>query len=344
MGGDHGCGVVVQGAKLALEDSDKITELFLVGNESEIKAARAAVSCADRRVKIVHASEVLTMQDKPVDALRKKKDCSIARAIEIVKDGRGDALISPGNTGGILTAATIRLRPLAGVDRAAIATVIPAPDNEFVLLDSGANVECKPWHLAEFAIMGSVYSREIVGYKSPRVGILANGTEDNKGNELTLEALKICRKLDLNFVGNIEGHDLFNNRVEVVVCDGFVGNIVLKTCESMAKGLFSWLKRELMANAKRKLGAMLAQNAFRAVKKRLDSENYGGAPLLGLNGVVMKVHASARERGIMNAIRICSESVKQNVNQSIVREMAAAHPVLEEAKHAHKHVAEPVHA
>ena len=344
MGGDHGCGVVVQGAKLALEAGDKITELYLVGNEVEIKAALSAAQCADARVKIVHASEVLTMQDKPVDALRKKKDCSIARAIELLKDGRGDALISPGNTGGILTAATIRLRPLPGVDRAAIATVIPAPDNEFVLLDAGANVECKPWHLAEFAIMGSVYAREIVGYKTPRVGILANGTEDNKGNELTLEALKICRQLNLNFIGNIEGHDLFNNRVDVVVCDGFVGNIVLKTCESMAKGMFAWLKRELMMNAKRKLGALLAQNAFRAVKQRLDSENYGGAPLLGLNGVVMKAHASARERAIMNAIRICSESVKQNVNQAIVREMAAAHDVLEAAKHAHQHVAEPAHA
>ena len=344
MGGDHGCGVVVRGAQLALETNDRITELFLVGNEAEIKPALAAAACADPRVRVIHASEVLTMQDKPVDALRKKKDCSIARALELVKDGRADALISPGNTGGILTAATIRLRPLAGVSRGAIATVIPAPDNEFVLLDAGANVECKPWHLAEFAIMGSVYSREIVGYKSPRVGILANGTEDNKGNELTLAALKICRQLNLNFVGNIEGHDLFNNRVEVVVCDGFVGNIVLKTCESLAKGMFAWLKRELMANSKRKLGAMLAKNAFRAVKHRLDSENYGGAPLLGLNGVVMKAHASARERAIMNAIRICGDSVKQNINEVMVRELAAAHEVLEAARHAHAPVAAPAHA
>ena len=272
------------------------------------------------------------MDDKPVVALRKKKDCSILRAVDLVKSGQADAVISPGNTGGIYAAATIRLRTLPGVSRGAIATVIPAPDNEFVLLDSGASVECKPWYLAEFAIMGSVYAREILGVKRPRVGILSNGTEDNKGTEMTLEAFRICRKLDLNFIGNVEGHDLFANRVDVVVCDGFVGNIVLKTCESMAKGMFAWLKRELMQNSKRRLGALLAKNAFRDIKHRLDADNYGGAPLLGLNGTVIKVHASAREQAFMNAIRVAAGSVGQNLNHAITRELAQAAPSLEEAK------------
>ena len=334
MGGDHGCGVAIDGVKLALAANARITELFLVGHEAEIKSSLHRAHCHDPRLKTVHASEVLTMDDKPVIGLRKKKDCSILRAVELVKDGKADAVISPGNTGGIYAAATIRLRTLAGVSRGAIATVIPAPDNEFVLLDSGASVECKPWYLAEFAIMGSIYAREILGVKRPRVGILSNGTEDNKGTELTLEALKICRKLDLNFVGNVEGHGLFANQVDVVVCDGFVGNIVLKTCESMAQGMFSWLKRELMQNSKRRLGALLAKNAFRTIKHRLDTDNYGGAPLLGLNGIVIKVHGSAGERAFMNAIRLASESVGQNINHIIAREMAHAAPCLEEAKQA----------
>jgi glycerol-3-phosphate acyltransferase PlsX len=217
---------------------------------------------------------------------------------------------------------------LAGISRAAIATVIPEPENEFVLLDAGANVECKPIHLAEFAVMGSIYAREILGKPSPRVGVLANGTEENKGNDLTIESNRILRKMDLNFIGNVEGHDLFHNRVDVVVCDGFVGNIVLKTCESMARGLFSWLKAELTANLRRQMGAYIAKDAFRSLKQRLDSENYGGAPLLGLDGVVMKAHASASPVAIMNAIRTASEAISHNLNQAIVRDMAKAGSIL----------------
>ena len=193
--------------------------------------------------------------------------------------------------------------------------MIPTPDNEFVLLDSGANIESKPMHLAHYAIMGSIYSREILGYKNPRVGVLSIGTEENKGNDLTLEAFKLCKKLDINFIGNVEGHDLFKSRVEVVVCDGFVGNIVLKTCESLAVGIFTMLKRELKANLGRKLGALLAQNAFRTIKKRMDPEAYGGAPLLGFNGAVMKAHGSARERAIASAIRVATETLQHRINQ-----------------------------
>ncbi|MCX6912903.1 MAG: phosphate acyltransferase PlsX, partial [Verrucomicrobia bacterium] len=256
MGGDHGCGVVIEGAKRALQADPRITALYLVGHRSEIHAALPQGGFRDHRVRVVHASEVLTMADKPAAALRRKKDCSIARAVELAHDGKVDAVVSPGNTGGIFAAATFKLGRIPGVDRGAIATVIPTPDNEFVLLDSGANIECKPLHLAHFAIMGSIYSREILGYKNPRVGILSIGTEDTKGNELTLAAFKLCKQLDLNFIGNVEGHDLFRNGVDVVVCDGFVGNIVLKTCESLALAMFSFLKRELTANPRRQLGAL----------------------------------------------------------------------------------------
>jgi glycerol-3-phosphate acyltransferase PlsX len=324
MGGDHGCGVVIEGVKRALQAAPAITALYLVGNRSEIHAALPQGGFRDHRVRVVHTTEVLTMADKPTAALRRKKDCSIARAMELVREDKVDAVVSPGNTGGIFAAATFKLGRIPGVDRGAIATVIPAPDNEFVLLDSGANIECKPIHLAHYAVMGSIYSREILGYKEPRVGILSIGTEDSKGNELTLEAFRLCKLLDLHFVGNVEGHDLFQNRVDVVVCDGFLGNVVLKTCESLASAMFSMLKRELTANPRRQLGALLAHNAFRTIKRRMDPEGFGGAPLLGFNGTVMKAHGSARERAIANAIRVTTENIQQHVNQTIAHEIARA--------------------
>ena len=324
MGGDHGCGVVIEGARRALAADDRIKTLYLVGDQTAIHAALPSRGFRDHRMRVVHASEVLTMEDKPATAVRKKKDCSITRAVQLVHEGKADAVVSPGNTGGIFAAATFKLGRLAGVDRGGIAAVIPTPDNEFVLLDSGANIESKPMHLAHYAIMGSIYSHEILGYKNPRVGVLSIGTEENKGNDLTLEAFKLCKKLDINFIGNVEGHDLFKSRVEVVVCDGFVGNIVLKTCESLAVGIFTMLKRELKTNLGRKLGALLAQNAFRTIKKRMDPEAYGGAPLLGFNGAVMKAHGSARERAIASAIRVTTESLQHRINQIIAEQIARA--------------------
>ena len=330
MGGDHGCGVVIEGAKRALLANKEITTLYLVGDKAKIHAALPHRGFRDHRVRVIHASEVLTMEDKPAAAVRKKKDCSIVRAMELVKDGKADAVVSPGNTGGIFAAATFRLGRIPGVDRGGIATVIPGPDNEFVLLDSGANIECKPLHLAQYAVMGSIYSREILGYKNPRVGILSIGTEDTKGNELTLAAFSLCKKLKLNFIGNIEGRDLFENHVDVVVCDGFVGNIVLKTCESLAGGIFTMLKRELTSSPQRQFGAMLVKNAFRAIKRRMDPEVYGGAPLLGFNGSVLKAHGSAKERAITNALRVSATNMQNNVNQIIAREIAAANLLLDE--------------
>ncbi len=332
MGGDHGSEVIIEGVKRALETDRKVTELFLVGKQEEIQAALSASQFNDRRVKIVHATEVMTMEDKPTAAMRKKKDSSMARAMELVAEGKADAVISVGNTGGILASATFKLRPLPGVERAGIVTVIPGADNEFVLLDSGANVECKPIHLLQYAVMGNIYSREILGYKKPRVGLLSVGTEDGKGNELTLEAFKLCKQIDINFIGNVEGYDLFNNRVDVVICDGFVGNVVLKTCESLAMGMITMLKRELSRNPKRKLGAYLAQNALRAIKRRMDPEAYGGAPLLGLNGTVMKAHGSAREKAIMNAIRITTETVEHQINKAITDELQRANERLAATK------------
>jgi phosphate acyltransferase len=324
MGGDHGCGVVIEGAIRALQADSRISTLYLVGNRSEIHAALPRGGFRDHRVRVVHASEVLTMEDKPVAAVRRKKDSSIVRAVELVHEGKADAVISLGNTGGIFAAATFRLGRIPGVDRGGIATIIPTPDQHFVLLDSGANIECKPLHLAHYAAMGSIYSQQILGCENPRVGILSVGTEDSKGNELTLQAFKLCKLLDLNFIGNVEGHDLFKNHVDVVVCDGFVGNIVLKSCESLALAMFSLLKRELTANPGRQLGALLAKNAFHAIRRRMDPELYGGAPLLGFNGTVLKAHGSARERAIASAIRVTTQSIQHNLNGLIGEQIARA--------------------
>src|SRR5580658_2123074 len=320
MGGDHGCGVVIAGVKLALEANKKISALYLVGDQSAIHASLPERGFRDHRVKVIHASEVVKMDDKPAAALRRKKDSSIARAAGLITEGKADALVSLGNTGGIFAAATFKIGRIEGVDRGCIATVIPRHGNEFVLLDSGANIECKPLHLAQFAVMGNVYSREVLGRRNPRVGVLSIGTEDSKGNELTLEAFKLCKKLDLNFIGNVEGHDLFKDHVDVVVCDGFVGNIVLKTSESLAVAMFSMLKRELMQNTKRQLGELLAKDAFQAIRRRMDPEVYGGAPLLGFKSVVLKAHGGARERAVASAIRVTAHTIQNHINEIIARE------------------------
>jgi len=329
MGGDHGCGVVIAGVKLALDANKNISALYLVGDQAAIHAALPARGFRDHRVKVIHTTQVVEMDDKPANALRKKKDSSIARAADLVAEGQADALVSLGNTGGIFAAATFKVGRVPGVDRGCIATVIPRQGNEFVLLDAGANVECKALHLAQFAVMGSIYSREVLGRKNPRVGILSIGTEDSKGNELTLEAFKLCKLLDLNFIGNIEGHDLFKDHVDVVVCDGFVGNIVLKTSESLAVAMFSMLKRELMSNPKRQIGAYLARDAFQAIRKRMDPEVYGGAPMLGFKGIVFKAHGSARERAVASAIRVTAETLQHHVNESIAREISRANEKLD---------------
>ena len=328
MGGDHGCGVVIEGAKKALQADQKITVLYLVGDKEKIHAALPDGGFRDHRVRVVQAGEVITMEDEPATAVRRKRDASIVRAMELVRDQKADAVVSAGNTGGIFASASFKLKRIEGIRRGGIATVIPTAQQEFVLIDSGANIECKPIDLAQFAIMGSVYSREILQRPNPRVGILSIGTEANKGNDLTLGAFELCKKLPINFIGNVEGHDLFENRVDVVVCDGFVGNIVLKTCESLATAMFSLLKEELKASARRKLGAVLAKYAFRAIKKRMDPEGFGGAPMLGFNGSVMKVHGSSRERAISVAIHVAARNIQNHVNTAIAREIASAKEIL----------------
>ena len=328
MGGDRGPEVVVHGAQLALQAIPAITHLFLVGDERQINSARQNLGFQDARVQVVHASQVLEMQDKPVEGLRRKKDCSLLRAVDLLKEGKAQALISTGNTGGLVAASTIRLRTLEGVERPAIGPVMPSEKSFWVLIDAGATPECSPMQLAQFAIMGSLYCQKILGKPDPRVGILSNGTEEIKGTELTREAHQLCRKLGLNYIGYVEGNALFTGEAEVVVTDGFMGNIVLKSLEGMGRSVGRLLKGELTATPVRKLGAALAKGALDALKTRLDPDAYGGAPLLGLNGNVIKAHGSANERAVKNAIRVATETIQHHLNESIIDHIAKANDVL----------------
>ena len=323
MGGDHGCAVAIAGIKQALEADHAIAKIFLVGRELEIQAACRQAGLTDRRAEVFHASEVLTMEDKPLEGIRKKKDSSMVRAIELAREGKADAVVSAGNTGA-LVAGSMKLRRLEGVDRPAIACRMPSRKGDFVLLDAGANAVCEARHLAQFAVMGSIYAQAILGQSRPRVGVLSNGSEESKGTELTRETARLCALLDLNFIGYVEGFDLFNDAVDVVVTDGFTGNIVLKTVESLGGAMMYLLKSQVQANLLRKFGAALCRGVFRGIKQRMDPEVYGGAVLLGLNGIVVKAHGSSRERAFASAIRVATEEIKHGLNQSISQQIARA--------------------
>ena len=323
MSGDHGCSVVIEGVKQALEADKSIATIYLVGNQADINSARERAQLRDSRIQILHASEVLTMDDKPLEGIRKKKDSSLVRAIELVRAGKADAIISPGNTGA-LVAGCMKLGRLDGVKRPAIAARMPSRTQDFVLLDAGANDVCEPLHLAQFAVMGNVYAKVLLGVAKPRVGVLSNGSEESKGNDLTRGAAKLCRLLDLNFIGYVEGFDLFDDAVDVVVTDGFTGNVVLKTAESLGYAIGSILKKELTASPIRKLGAQLAKGGLRKMKKRMDPEVYGGAVVLGLNGTVIKTHGSSRQRAIANAIRVAAEEIRHGINQLVSQQIAKA--------------------
>ncbi len=325
MGGDFGPPNIVGGAVMALKEYPHIEKLFLVGDTPRIETELKKHGCNDRRIEIVHATQVVEMSDGAVDAVRRKKDSSVSRAVDLVKKGDATAIVSAGHTGAAVAATTIKLRTLPGVDRPGIAAVIPSETNIFVLIDAGANSDPRPDHLVQYAIMGSVYSRHVLGYEKPAVGLMSIGDEDMKGSDLTKEVFKILKQSDLNFRGNIEGHDLFADPVEVVVCDGFVGNVILKTCESIGDAIFKWLKHELMKSKTRMVGAYLARNAFLTIRKKVNYEEYGGMPLLGVNGICIIAHGASTPLAIKNALRVAAESIEHQVNPHIVEEVRRHH-------------------
>jgi phosphate acyltransferase len=276
---------------------------------------------------VLHASEQVAMAESPAQAIRRKKDSSISKAIDLVKNGEADAMVSAGNTGAVVVAATLKLRTLEGVERPAIAMVMPTKTAKPVLLiDAGANTDCTAKWLEQFAVMGSTYSRVILKQENPVVGLLSIGGEESKGNEVTKEAFGALSKLKgIKFKGNVEGHDLFKGETDVVVCDGFVGNVVLKTSESVAGAVTHWMKQEFGKNPIRMLGAFLLRGALEAMKKRTDPEMYGGAPLLGVQGICIIAHGVSSGRAVLNAIRVAAEAAQNHLDQLIKNEISGTH-------------------
>lgn len=315
MGGDDAPRVEIEAAVLAARRWN--IHIVLVGDQDRISEELKKHDCAGLALTIRHASQVVGMQDSASDAVRKKKDSSIRVAFNLVKEGQASAVVSAGNSGATMAAGMFVLKRVRGIDRPAIATIMPNLRDQTLVLDVGGNVDCKPLHLAQFAAMGDVYARHILGKSDPKVGLLSNGEEEKKGTELTRETHGLLKNSRFNYVGYVEGRDIFNGSVDVVVCDGFVGNVVLKVSEGVADALTTLLKREFENRFWAKLGFLLARPAFRAFKKKIDYAEYGGAPLLGIEGVGMICHGGSSPQAIMNAIRMARDYAAMDINRKL---------------------------
>jgi glycerol-3-phosphate acyltransferase PlsX len=321
MGGDNAPAVEVEGALQAARDLR--TKIILVGQEEKIRAELVRIGIPYPRekrlhIEIVHASEVITMDDPVATSVRRKRDSSIRVAARLVREGKAHGLVSAGNTGAVMATTKLVLGTLPSIDRPALAGIFPTLKGRgTVLLDVGANAECKPIHLKQFAIMGAIYSRSILGVRNPRVGLMSIGEEDLKGTELIKEAAQLLREAPINFCGNVEGRDIFTGDVDVIVSDGFTGNVILKTSEGLVEAIMSLLKTELGQTVVTQLGGMLSFNAFRSFKKRLDYSEFGGAPLLGCKQISIICHGSSSVKAIRNAIRVAKEFHQAQLNERI---------------------------
>jgi glycerol-3-phosphate acyltransferase PlsX len=315
MGGDVGPPVTVEGAVAAAQEG--LAEIVLVGDKASVERELTRQGAAKLPITVRHASQVIAMDEPPSHALRRKRDSSMRVAAELVRDGEAAAFISAGNTGAAMAIAMFTMGVLPGVDRPAIAVPLPNLKGRTILLDVGANVDPKPRHLVQYAIMGHVYARDILGIVRPRVGLLSVGQEEGKGNELVREVFKTLEGMPLNFAGNVEGRDLYNGSVDVVVTDGFTGNVALKISESLADMIVHLIREELTRGSMAKLGALLVRPAFRRFWKRVDYNELGGAPLLGINGVCIISHGASPPRAVKNAIRVAAEWVRTDVNAHI---------------------------
>ncbi len=314
MGGDNAPAEILNGALLALEEFQDI-EITFVGKQEVIEAGLPRPDM--ERVKIVDAREEIEMAEPPVNAVRKKKDASMVVGMRMVAEGQGDVFITAGSTGAAIAGSTLIVRRAKGVERPALAPVLPSLGGGVLLIDCGANVDCKPSHLKQFGIMGSIYAEEVMGKKNPRVGLINNGAEEEKGNALTKEAYQLLKESDINFVGNIEGREILMDAADVVVCDGFTGNVLMKFLEGTAKVLMHMLKNELTSSTRGKLGAALAKPAFRSFKKQMDYTEYGGALMLGVNAGVIKAHGSSNAKAIKSTIRQARTFLEGNVVEAI---------------------------
>jgi glycerol-3-phosphate acyltransferase PlsX len=321
MGGDHAPVPEVHGAVRAAKNQD--VNILLVGREEKLKAELAKhEGWRKLPIRIVHASEVVTMDDNPAKALRTKRDSSIRVAARLVRDGEADGVVSAGNTGAVMAIAKTVLGMIPGVDRPALANPFPTIKGKpAVMVDVGANVDSDAKMLSQFAVMGDVYSRLVFHTETPRVGVLSIGEEEHKGNELTKAASAILRNLPLNFIGNVEGRDLYTGHADVIVCDGFIGNVALKVSEGLVEVIKHLLKESFESTVASKIGYVLSRQALKDFRKRMDYSEYGGAPLLGVKGVVIICHGRSNDNAIRNAIRVATESASEHVNDRIEAEI-----------------------
>jgi len=320
MGGDFAPRNAVQGAVEACREFD--TPVILVGREDQVRPELDRLGAHGLAIDVVHADEVVGMDEPAVSAIRKKKRSSIRVGARLVKDGLAQGFVSAGNTGAVMATSKIVMKSLPGVQRPALATVVPTMTGASILLDVGANVDCRANHLMQFAVMGSFYAEAILGRRQPKIGLLSIGEEDTKGNEQTKQVFDILRQTSLNFVGNVEGRDVFNGSVDVVVCDGFVGNITLKVSESLAETIEHLIRTEIEGSFLARVGYLFMRPAFRNFKKRVDYSEYGGAPLLGISGVTIICHGRSSPKAIKNAIRVAGDFCDKDVNGQISRGLA----------------------
>jgi len=319
MGGDHAPEVVVEGALLAAQAFG--SEIVLVGQQDAIERELSRRGKQVPGFSIVHASQIVTMDESPSNAL-KKRDSSMQVAFEMMKRGDVQAVVSAGNSGAMMAVGLLVVGPLAEVARPAILIVVPSASKGTVVIDAGANVDCKPRHLLQFGMMGSVYAEQVLNVSKPRVGVLSNGEEESKGNDLTRAASEQLAATGLNYIGYVEGRDIFNGKADVVVCDGFTGNVALKTMEGVASFVTNVLREAFRNNLVSKLGYLLAHNSLRVAYRRLDYAEYGGAPLLGLDGIAIIAHGGSSPQAIKNAIRVANEFASHDVNRRISEALA----------------------
>jgi glycerol-3-phosphate acyltransferase PlsX len=315
MGGDHGPAIVVEGAVTAARDFG--ASVVLVGDRAAIETEIQRLGAHSLGLEVRHTSEVVGMAESPSQALRRKRDSSLRVAAELVRDGKAAAFISAGNTGAAMAISMFVIGVLRGIDRPAIAAVLPSLRGYTVLLDAGANVTPKAWHLFQFAIMGHVYARDILGLERPRIGLLSVGEEEGKGNDLTREAYELLKESKLNFLGNVEGRDIYNGQCDVIVTDGFTGNVAIKISESLAEMIGAMIKEELTRDLRSRVGAALALPAFHRFRKRVDYTEMGGAPLLGIDGAAIICHGASPVKAIKNAVRVAAEWAKAGLNEHI---------------------------
>ncbi|MBI5178332.1 MAG: phosphate acyltransferase PlsX [Nitrospinae bacterium] len=321
MGGDYAPGAIVEGAVQAAKELTD-SRVVLVGMEDVVKAELNRLGASGLPIDVVHASEAVGMDESPAVAFRKKKDSSIMVGVDLLKNGQADAFVSAGNTGAVMAASLLKLRTIPGISRAPIAVMLPTSKGWSVLLDAGANVDCKPANLFEFGIMGSIYASFILGKENPVVATLSIGEEEGKGNDVVREAAAMLKKsASLNFTGNIEAKEVYRGNADVIVCDGFVGNITLKVSESLAEMMEKALRGVFMTNWRSKLAYLLVKPYFEGFKKRVDHSEYGGAPLLGVNGTVIISHGSSKPKSIKNAIFQAERCAKMDIIGKIRQSM-----------------------